>query len=177
MSDAAARAHATLRRGALFLGAGLRLQDMALPPGAIAGRYRAKVIGNGLRELDRFLNVLIDEASLCLGLPAAPGQRNTANKLHALRETLGLGHEHDSQLRALGRSRDCLFYCNGVVKQRGVTAGWPAPDGPRRFAVGEDLVVTPADLAGICGFYEGIAAELVGYASGTFTSPRTARLD
>jgi hypothetical protein len=163
------RAHATLDRGARFLGAGLRPQQDAAPA-AIAGCYRAKVIGNGLRELDRFLNLLLDEASLRIGLAARPGQRNTANKLRQFRTVTGIDRDPDlMRLNALGRSRDCLFYSGGIVTRgdfRGgpsMTAGWSTPDIPdlRSFAVGEQLEVTAADLAGICAFYEALAAEVV----------------
>lgn len=170
MSAGLTRAHATLDRGARFLSAGLRPQQDA-PPGAIAGQYRVKVIGNGLRELDRFLNLLLDEASLRIGFPALPGQRNTANKLRQFRTAIGIDREADlARLHALARSRDCLFYSGGIVTRgdlRGgpsMTVGWSGPDlakGLRRFAVGEELEVTAADLAGICAFYEALAAEVV----------------
>lgn len=170
MNDGLARAHATLRRGAHFLGGGLRAQGpaAALP---IDGRYRAKVIGNGLRELDRFLNLLIDEAALARGLPAYPGQRNTANKLRRFRSAADdAGHADLTRLRALGRARDCLFFNNGIVARGDVrggatmTAPWrgDAPDHPlQSVRVGEALVLTPADLAGICAFYEALAAEII----------------
>ncbi|MGK6356218.1 hypothetical protein ACMGDH_13460 [Sphingomonas sp. DT-207] len=170
MSGGLTRAHATLDRGARFLSAGLRPQQDAAPA-AIAGRYRAKVIGNGLRELDRFLNLLLDEASLRIGFPARPGQRNTANKLRQFRIATGVDREGDlERLHALGRSRDCLFYSGGIVTRGdfrsgpSMTAGWSGPDlakGLRRFGVGEELEVTAADLAGICAFYEALAAEVV----------------
>lgn len=169
MSDRLERAHATLRRGALFLGSGLRTQGSAAPL-PIDGRYRAKVIGNGLRELDRFLNLLLDEAALASGLPASPGQRNTANKLRRFRAAADGGEDADLiRLRALGRARDCLFYNNGIVA-RGDVRGGATMSAPWRGAgpdqslhsvsVGEALVLTPADLAGICAFYEALGNEV-----------------
>ena len=180
--DGLVRAHATLTRGARFLGAGLSAQAGAAPA-AIGGRHRAKVIGNGLRELDRFLNVLIDEASLRIGLPVLAGQRNTANKLRAFRAAGGGACAADeARLRALGRSRDCLFHCGGVVTRadaRGgtrMTVGWADPDTPlRSFAIGEELVLTAGDLAGVCAFYETLAADVVACSARPLTELRTAR--
>lgn len=166
-------ASATLFRGAAFLGACLRApiaQEVESQSPAIAGRYRAKVIGNGLRELDRFLNLLIDAVSTAEGLPVRPGQHNTANKLSAYRAAKSLPNHDDGRLRALGRSRDCLFHCGGRV-QRGdrrdaiaMTVGWPARagcDAPLdRVMIGQDVNVTRGDLDDVCLFYRRIACEL-----------------
>ncbi|MET0270175.1 MAG: hypothetical protein ABW173_07075, partial [Sphingomonas sp.] len=59
---AAALASATLARATRFLGAGLSADDPACPR-PIGGAIRAKVIANALRELDRFLSILIDEVA------------------------------------------------------------------------------------------------------------------
>lgn len=167
MTEALERALVTLDRATSFLGAGLRTIPDAgriVPAAPIAGRYRAKVIGNGLRELDRFLNLLIDEALHARGLTAFPGQRNTANKLRAYRVGTGRPHGDEAQLRALGRSRECLFHCAGLVLRGDspgdafMTTGWPASaadDAPlRRVAVGGD------DLVRVCAFYRRIGAEI-----------------
>lgn len=175
MTEEMLHASSTLFRGAAFLGACLRA-PIAHPvesgSPAIAGRYRAKVIGNGLRELDRFLNLLIDAASTAEGLPVHPGQRNTANKLSAYRTAKSLPNHDGDRLRALGRSRDCLFHCGGRV-QRGdrrgamaMTVGWPAEtgcDAPLdRVRIGQDLTVTRGGLDDVCLFYRRIAHELCG---------------
>jgi len=175
MTEEMLHASSTLFRGAAFLGACLRA-PIAHPiesgSPAIAGRYRAKVIGNGLRELDRFLNLLIDAASTAEGLPVHPGQRNTANKLSAYRTAKSLPNHDGDRLRALGRSRDCLFHCGGRV-QRGdrrgamaMTVGWPAEtgcDAPLdRVTIGQDLTVTRGGLDDVCLFYRRIAHELCG---------------
>lgn len=173
MTEALERALVTLDRGASFLGAGLRAvagPAPIVPATPITGRFRAKVIGNGLRELDRFLNLLIDEALYTQGLKAFPGQRSTANKLRAYRLAAGRPHQDETRLRALGRSRECLFHCDGRVLRgdsRGdpfMTAGWPASaaaDAPlRRVAVGSDLAVDRDDLARVCTFYRRIGAEI-----------------
>lgn len=161
------RALATLDRGSHFLGLGLG--SGAAPARAIAGRYRAKVIGNGLRELDRFLNLLIDAlaARHCIGLPR--GERNTANKLARLRALLGVPDGDHARLTALGRTRDCLFHCGGHVRRgdaRGdgmMTIGWPAAAGGTllRVAVGGELQPDAAQLLETCGYYREIAAALL----------------
>lgn len=167
-----AQAHRTLRNGTRFLGAGLGHGG----PAPIGGRHRAKVIGNGLRELDRFLSVLLDEVALAAGWERADlrrlaNVRNTANKLATVHRWLGRPTDDLPRLRALGRSRDCLFHCNGVVRRgderrmASMTVGWPADvrgDGAGvRLGLGERLAVTPADLAWVCAFYDRIAAGLV----------------
>ena len=42
-------------------------------------------------------------------------QRNTANKLRSLYAAMGQQSPDHARLRALGRCRDCLYYCNGVA--------------------------------------------------------------
>jgi len=172
MTEEIRHASSTLFRGAGFLGACLRApiaHDAESASPAISGRYRAKVIGNGLRELDRFLNLLIDAVSTAEGLPVRPGQYNTANKLSDYRAAKSLPNHDDGRLRALGRSRDCLFHCGGRV-QRGdrrdamtMTVGWPGYDASLdRVTVGQDLTVTRGDLDDVCRFYRGIAHDLCG---------------
>ena len=136
-------AHATLRAAALFLGA-----DDLRPRRSVAPN---KVVGNGLRELDRFLSILIDEVAVQASRDAATldrlrSRRNTANKLRMLQAMLGRRHHPDHRrLRALGRSRDCLFYCDGRVRRADVrsgqmmTAGWPS----HAAADAGDLMTTP----------------------------------
>lgn len=175
MTEEMRHASSTLFRGAAFLGACLRAptaHDVESRSPAIVGRYRAKVIGNGLRELDRFLNLLIDAASDAAGLPDRPGQRNTANKLAAYRAALALPNDDDRRLRALGRSRDCLFHCGGRVRRGDhrdastLTVGWserPGRDAPLdRVTIGQQLTVTRGDLDDVCLFYRRIAHELCG---------------
>lgn len=165
-----ARAHATLVRGARFLRSGLRTMSVGGPqplPLAIEGPYRAKVIGNALRELDRFLVVLIEAGTRRAALPR-PVRRGTAETLRAW-PGMRLREADHRRLRALRRSRDCLFHCGGVVRRgdgRGdgmLTAGWADPGTAdlRRFALGQTLVVTAADLADIGTFYESLAADLL----------------
>lgn len=150
---------ATLARATLFLGAGPRTAERDCLPLTIEGPHRAKVIGNGLRELDRFLNLLIDEVAALIMPPGIDHarfarQRNSANKLRGVRAAMALPSPDHEPLRAVGRSRDCLFHCAGKVRRdhpcifgMTVAEGW--------------LIVTPHNLERICYFYEQIAADLI----------------
>lgn len=157
------RAHATLLRATRFL-RGDGAADAPAGTLPFEGPYRSKVIANALRELDRFLNVLIDAAQLQRGVMPAPRRHNAANKLGAC--------DARPRLLALGRSRDCLFHCDGLVRRgdtRGsqmLTAGWTERDGTtlQRFAVGTRLEMTRADLIGVADFYAALGARLIGHA-------------
>lgn len=135
------------------------------------------MLGNGLRELDRFLSVLIDEVAAATTLDAdrlalLRSRRNTANKLRMLHDTLGRGSPDHRRLRALGRSRDCLFYCGGTVRRAdnrqgaSMTAGWPARSTANGMALarsplGSRLQIDHHDIDDICRFYDRIADELL----------------
>lgn len=159
------RAHATLCRGADFLPSWLR----GLPEPRPGHARRSRVIGNGLRELDRFLSVLLDAASAKRGLAADTAQHNTANKLNDLGPGLGLVRGDDTRLRALGRSRSCLFYCEGIVRRGDtrqaptMTAGWPAGGTNALLVVpiGDQLDVLAADLDSVSSFYLRLADDIL----------------
>ncbi|WP_076071219.1 hypothetical protein [Sphingomonas montana] len=168
---------ATLRRGTRFLGAGLHFVATDAGDCEAAGRGRAKVIANGLREIDRFLSLLIDAVALRV---ASDSDRaalhrlgNTARKLATLRAVMALTSPDDAALRAIGRSRNCLFHTGGVVRAGRAgsvpTQGWAAPDAPPLPAgvpsvpmpVGSRIGVSPDDLRRVCLFYDRIADELL----------------
>ena len=171
LDTAFSHAYQTLLRGADFLANGIGTRA----PG-ISGRYRAKVIGNGLRELDRFLNLLIDEARRAADLPGAPRQHNTANKLRGW-SIFDLSDSDHARLRALGRSRDCLFHCEGRVTRGDGRAGtvfstgWRDRDRPGaplvRVPIGGMLNLTGDDLADVCSFYRHLAIRLAALATGS----------
>lgn len=169
---------ATLDRATLFLGAGLqtgeRAHDDAARATSIEGPLRAKVIGNGLRELDRFLSLLIDAVAHLIAPPGLDRarfsrQRNTANKLRTIRGAMALASPDHDRLLAIGRSRDCLFHCAGIVRRgdnrsaRHMTAGWPTSGGGplHALAIGERLTINALDLHGVCRFYDHVAADLL----------------
>ncbi|HEY0622807.1 hypothetical protein [Sphingomonas sp.] len=168
MTDELARANMTLRRSADFFS--FSLARSSAPTSAvqpISHQLRSRVIGNGLRELDRFLNILIDQVASRRHLPTAPGQRNTANKLQAFWSDIGVTSDGHVRLRALGRSRDCLFHCDGIARRADVgnagvmTLGWPDENGLLQIApLGSPIIVKPADLQNVRAFYGQLADDL-----------------
>jgi hypothetical protein len=159
-----ANAYATLLRAAAFVTARAHLAHQVGPE-----PYRAKMIGNALRELDRFLNLLADETTRLLGLPLSPGQKNTANKLGEI-DALRLSWGDYQRLRALGRSREILYHCDGRIARGdrpGVarfTTGWQVRDGCdaplREIAAGTVLTVTDDDLRDAAAFYQRLGLDL-----------------
>ena len=170
---------ATLRRAASFVETGML--PLVVPAytghGAIRdGLYWPRTVGNALRELDRFLSILVDEVAHAIGLPEADRlrlsrQRNTANKLRAIYRALGLASVHHDRLRAMVRCSACLLYCAGTVRRadarggEGMTVAWPgrSPDDdrpPPRLMIGDRLVVEATDLADIGRFYAAAAIDL-----------------
>lgn len=165
------QAYRTLCNAALFLGSG----RPRFSPVTDDDPVRPKVIGNSLRELDRFLSILLDEIAAEAGWSAADldllGRiRNTPNKLQSVCRRLDIGFAEGSRLRALGRCRDTLFHCRGTVRRgdtrdaRLLTMGWPA-DGlngaAAALAMGDRVHVDQADLTWICAFYVRIGGSLV----------------
>lgn len=132
--------------------------ELVLPP---------KVLGNGLRELDRLLDWLIVEAGRGAGLNSAAGGRRTDQRLRHLRGALSLSDPDQGRLRALERSRLCLYHCRGVVRLGDfpgadvMTSGWYGDQQDasalRQFAIGQMLAVSSADLIEICEFYRRLA--------------------
>lgn len=125
------------------------------------------MIGNGLRELDRFLNVLIGEVARSCGVVLQRRQDNTANRLRSLRAAMAAADPDHARLRAFGRTRECLFHCGGIVGRgdaRGaamLTTGWRDAAGLRRVRVGDALVVSAGDIADACSYYEALAGQLL----------------
>jgi len=133
----------------------------------LEGCYRAKVIGNGLRELDRFLDVLIGEVARSCGVPLPRERRDTANRLRILRTAMAMTDADHARLRAFGRTRECLFHCAGIVRRGDtrdaamLTTGWRDAEGLRRVPVGDELVVSAGDIADACNYYEALAGQLL----------------
>lgn len=163
-------ARATLHAAAHFLAAGSRRRRTE----QVDGPHRHRVIGNGLRELDRFLSVLLDEAAAATGrsrtdLRDLSRRRNTADKLLAVCGATILPADLVRHLSALGRCRDCLLYCDGWVRRGDsrtistLTTGWPATAAGAAIsvAIGERLIVGSDALTWICDFYRRIADDVV----------------
>ena len=124
------------------------------------------MIGNSLRELDRFLNVLIDEVAAAIepsGLDrvAFAQQRNTANKLRTIRTVMALPSPDDRRLRAIGRDRDCLFHCAEIRRYGDRRTARQTAMLPRRLAHAERLTPDLHQLRDYCRLYDRIVAELV----------------
>jgi hypothetical protein len=175
-------AYLTLLRGAEFVAAGLRspaARTCARGAGSDGERYRARLIGNALRELDRFLNLLADETSRLLDVRISPGQRNTANKLRDIDE-LCLCYADHSRLRALGRARELLYRRDGRLGRGdraevwSLAASWPGDDA-RRGSPGRTtrLLVIDDDLARIGALYRRLAKALAGVAGSVRTPAST----
>jgi hypothetical protein len=135
----------------------------------ITHSLQSKAIANGLRELDRFLNLLVDAAFRERGEFDNPNQWNTANKLQRFRRD-AVGAEDDiGRLVALGRSRNSLFHCGGVARHqdrddpRLMTLGWTAcPGSPlTRISLGGLIVLGSSDFECVGQFYRGLAESVV----------------
>lgn len=134
-------------------------------------RLRGRVTGNCLRELDRFLCVLVDEARAARGGNAARYNKDTAAKLEALAGAPGEYAKETARLRALRRSFNCLVFTSGLVTrgdqcgERIMSTGWwcdPQQTALRSVAVGEHMDVSAADLMDAAAFYVQIGEIAVG---------------
>lgn len=172
--DGLESAYRTLIRGSAFLAASLQARATGGRGGGdvLPDARGAKVVGNGLRELDRFLCLLLDEAVQRVAPPtfdhlAYARRNNVARKARDFHGVAGLAHADEARLRAIGRVRACLHHCRGIVHN-------PALFGDVRIAAascgGEDrrgrrLELTFDDLARICRFYAEFAAVLMAVCS------------
>jgi hypothetical protein len=116
---------------------------------------------------------LLDEVAFAAGWEIEEVRRlrrlhNTARKYRIVCDRFGLPATSVVQLRALGRNRACLYYCDGVV-HRGddratptMSKGWHiTTDGSTWIALGCRLEVGAEDLKSISHLYESIAERLV----------------
>lgn len=158
------RARETLCRGAVVFA---KWRDTRGRQSTEAHILRSKVTGNGLRELDRFLNLLIDETARIHDIPALPDQRNTAVRLRQLRAVSTVVQDDHDRLIALGRSRYCLFHCNGIARHGDaydpatMLLGWPDRPGAdqplRRVPLGHRFALGPDNLESVGLFYMRLA--------------------
>ena len=132
------RSAETMARAAVFLATGAM------------GPPNASMLANSLRELDRFLSLLIDAVALD-ALPAAfdhaafARQSHTPNKLRHVHHVLGLSSPDHDRLCAIGRARERLFHAARHTR-------WQAPLPGERVLIG--------DLRAICALYGRIAQAL-----------------
>ncbi|WP_157215867.1 hypothetical protein [Flavisphingomonas formosensis] len=164
------RAYVTLRSGAEFVMA-YALGDVG--DDGLPSFYRTRMLGNQLRELDRFLSVLTEETALFLGDPGHDGAafarlRNTANKLRQVRAMMALASGDDERLRAIGRISACLHHCAGRIHaaalRRDVMIAHGDDGRIARFDPASPLRLASLTRIRIGQFYRGIGDMLVSQA-------------
>ncbi len=140
-----------------------------------AAPFVPRVLANALRELDRFLSVLIDDvASAARPEGMNHGNfarlRNTPNKLRHIRQALGVAcvepcADH-ARLRAIGKARDRLFHSAAPSHRPVGLPAWPDTMPPGQGEQGgvqqhAHRVSIAAELLRVCRFYDRLASELV----------------
>lgn len=92
-------------------------------------RTFSRLTGNRLRELDRFLSVLLDEVAGSWGAAGHDGRsfarwRNTPRKLGHVHAMMGMDRagvtRDEARLRAIGRISACLHHCAGTIHAPGL---------------------------------------------------------
>ena len=131
-----------------------------------------RMIGNRLRELDRFLAVLIEDVAAVGGQPGHDRERfsrlrSTPRKLRVVEEMFATGADDDARLRAIGRLTACLHHCKGRIHTASIhddilTARGSAK-GPA-WQQKEALLIDAQTLLAICAFYRGIGDRLLALA-------------
>lgn len=164
-------AHLTLRRGTTFVSGSARRGAYGPAANMLHDDTAVRMLGNGLRELDRFLTVLIEEVASSLGAVGHDRQafarlRNTANKLRAVRAMMGLSSPDDRWLRAVGRLRVCLHHCRGEDRRPEsrdafLLAGCDVIERVGAGTIRRTIVLTPPALEAISGGYRRMGDELV----------------
>lgn len=164
-------AHLTLRRGTTFLSGSARRGTYGPAANMLHDDTAVRLLGNGLRELDRFLTVLIEEVASSLGAAdhdryAFARLRNTANKLRAVRGMMDLANPDDLWLRAVGRLRVCLHHCRGEDRRPGSRdafqlTGCDVIERRDAGTIRRTLVLTPPALEAISHGYRRMGDELV----------------
>lgn len=160
------RAHHTLMAGCAFVIA------QAGQGGAIEGKdlVHARLTGNRLHELDRFLSVLIDEVALLRGKTSGDPQfakmRNTPNKLRRLGPVLSLRGDVPQRLSAIGRICAYLRHCGKDVSRVAWTGDMAIARGDRDHAIdafdhaGESRIEA-STLVAIAGVYRMVGDALL----------------
>lgn len=167
------KAHATLNRGAARVV--LWAQSDTAGEVSTGTLIRTRMVGNCLRELDRFLSVCMDETALHLD---APGQqdpafarlRNTPNKLCLVEARMGAMTSRHVRLRAIGRISACLHHCSGRIHDTRIYDDVALAHGADRDAILSTgplpgdlgrLKLTGLTLVRIGAFYREIAGDLL----------------
>jgi hypothetical protein len=164
-------AYQTLQRGTRMLAELAAGATLAGPwPDRTATCSRTRFVGNCLRELDRFLIVLMNEMADAPDAPSAPLPRNAALRIAAMAADRWDSSADERRLRALGRTTASFNYCRGValrpdaVDGEWMTSGWiePSTRTLKRYRLGERLAPSGQDLVGVSLFYRRLADRVVG---------------
>lgn len=165
---ATAAAHVLLQRGAEFL-SGAFAERVTTGSDDRAG-VRARVLGNGLREMDLFLRNLL-AAVVPPSAGPAPPPRNTARSFRLAADRLNLAECPAARLQALGRSRNCLYHEHGIVGRAdaddptSMAIGWwdARADGPalRRVGIGTRITLNRDDVVDVACFYGSLGDALI----------------
>ena len=153
-APALAAAVETMMRGAAFL----YERAVALDADGVSSeRHRATVLGNSLRELDRFLDILLDEVAAASGMSGQAlrtfhRRRSVTAKLAA--EPGLFGHRINDRIRLRALAAQQAILLNGAIKS-----------GPRRNAMliagPAGPILPPVDLREVSAFYSRLAARIV----------------
>ncbi|MPT49211.1 MAG: hypothetical protein E2598_12475 [Sphingobium sp.] len=167
-------AYETLNSGCAFFIRSAEDQPQSLGPQARYAFHR--LMGNRLRELDRFLSVVLDEIVL---MSAISGQdaltfsrwRNTARKLAKVEQILRTTTGDAKWLAAIGRICACLHHCGGKIHDAGllqdvtmISARAEAGYKVMPPLISEPLMLCPVTIYAIGGFYHILGDRLVAQA-------------
>lgn len=151
----------TMTRGASFLQGRATIFERR---GASPAARHAMVLANALSELDRFLNVLLNELAAGGGLRgpelrAFRRRRDAARKLAAYPALLGGGHDDHRLLRTMSTHKAAL--------RRIFAARRPHRTSFAPVTEAAPATVLPAiDLVAIGAYYADLSLRLVGHAEG-----------
>lgn len=150
----------TMSRGASFLQSRATIFERR---GASPAARHAMVLANALSELDRFLNVLLNELAAGGGLCGPElrsfrRRRDAARKLAAYPALLGGGADDHRLLRAMSMQKAALRRIFAARRPHR-TAFAPAINGAPAQAL------PPVDLVEIGAYYADLSARLIGHAA------------
>ncbi len=143
----------TMLRGAAFLYGRAAALDA---DGVSSDGHRATVIGNSLRELDRFFIILLDELARASGMAAprlrAFRRRSAAAKLAAYPALFG--HRIDDRTRLLALAAQRSRLSNGAVRSGSIRNA--------ALLVSRSRGESPSvDLRDVAGYYERLALRII----------------
>lgn len=167
------KAHATLKQGTNHVTSWARSdRSRAVTRNTL---IHTRMLGNCLREFDRFLSICMDEAARHIDPstpwdPAFTRLRNTPNKLCLVEERTGAATTRHDRLRAIGRISACLHHCSGQIHDPGIHhdvalahgTGWhPMPANRPPGAGPARLSLTAMTVIRISLFYREIGDDLL----------------